>query len=177
MTRSRVLAALAAIITALLLQATLIGPLTMPFAASLPAVLVAAVAQVDGPAAGMSFGFSAGLLADLGSSHPAGVLALTWLGLGLICGKSVDRRSVWGDALHAAVLCALAGIVSQVILAIAHVRGADVGHAVLYAPVVALIDLGLALLVIPLVRRAVSTERLRAPHPVLTQLQFRPPHV
>ena len=84
MTRARVAAALAAIITALLLQATLVAPVTAPWPVSLPAVLVAAVALVDGPATGMSLGFAAGLVADLGSHHPAGVLALCWLGVGLL---------------------------------------------------------------------------------------------
>ena len=83
MTRSRIAAALAGILTVLLLQATLVAPVCTPFAVSLPAVLVAAVALVDGPATGISFGFAAGLMADLGSRHPAGVLALCWLGVGL----------------------------------------------------------------------------------------------
>ena len=57
----------------------LVGPLTVPVPVSLPALLVAAVALVDGPGVGMAFGFAAGLLADLGSEHPAGVLALCWM--------------------------------------------------------------------------------------------------
>ncbi len=61
MTRIRALAALAAIITALLLQATLVAPLTMPVPISLPALVVAAVALSDGPGAGLSFGFATGL--------------------------------------------------------------------------------------------------------------------
>ncbi|MEP6851326.1 MAG: hypothetical protein ABJA87_01460 [bacterium] len=82
----RPIAGLAAIVTVLLLQATVIGPLTVPLPVSLPAVLVAAVGLRAGPAAGIGFGFSAGFLGDLGSDHPAGVLALVWLGVGLTAG-------------------------------------------------------------------------------------------
>ena len=57
-------------------------------------MLVAAVALVDGPAPACRFGFAAGLLADLGSDHPAGVLALCWLGRRhWSCGLLADRRS------------------------------------------------------------------------------------
>ena len=38
----------------------------------------------------MSFGFAAGLVADLGSAHPAGVLALCWLGVG-VCVRAARR--------------------------------------------------------------------------------------
>ena len=47
----------------------------------------------------MSVGFSAGLLADLGSHHPAGVLALAWLLLGLGCGLLADRAPPGRDRL------------------------------------------------------------------------------
>ena len=177
MTRSRVAAAAAVIVTSLLLQATLIGPLTIPVDVSLPAVVVAAVALVDGPATGMSFGFATGLIADLGSSHPAGVLALTWLGLGVLCGKAVDRRSVLGDALTAAILCALASVVAEIVLAIVHAGGANVGRALLYAAPAAVGDFVLALMVVPLARRLLHTEQLRAPHPVITEIRFGASHV
>ena len=104
----------------------------------------------------MSFGFTTGLVADLGSSHPAGILALTWLGLGVLCGKAVDRRSVLGDALTAALLCAAASVVAEVLLAIVHACGANVGHALLYAVPAAIGDFVLALAVVPLARRAAA---------------------
>ena len=106
MTRARVAAALAAILTALLLQATVIAPATVPWPVSLPAVLVAAVALVDGPATGMSFGFAAGLIADLGSHHPAGVLALCWLGVGpAVRDAGRPAAALRRDALIAGVAC------------------------------------------------------------------------
>jgi hypothetical protein len=121
MNRARVAAALAALLTALLLQATLIGPVTMPLPVSLPALLVAAIALVDGPGAGLAFGFAIGLIADLGSEHPAGVLALCWL---------LDT------AVRSGILATL-------------------------------VDLGMALALVPLVRLFLHSDTLRAPRPVL----------
>jgi hypothetical protein len=95
---------LAALLTALLLQATLVGPLAMSVPVSLPAVLVAAVALVDGPATGMSFGFTVGLFADLGSSHPAGVLALSGVKLLNVPGGSYVIAIGFGLGLTAFVV-------------------------------------------------------------------------
>jgi hypothetical protein len=175
MTPVRVAAAAAAILTALLFQATLIGPLTVPVAVSLPAVLVAAVALVDGPATGMSFGFAAGLIADLASSHPAGVLALWWLGVGVVCGSgatAADGRSIRDDAATAAVVCALAGLGSALLLTAVHAPGATAWAAVRDVIPVGLGDALLALPVVPLVRAFLRTNALRAPHPV-AELRIR----
>ncbi|HEU5266743.1 MAG TPA: rod shape-determining protein MreD [Jatrophihabitans sp.] len=163
MTASRVAAAAAAIVTALLLQATVVGPAAYPWPASLPAVLVAAVAFAGGPATGMSFGFAAGLLADLGSHHPAGVLALCWLAVGLVCGRFADQRSVRRDAVLAAVVCAAQSAVTVMLLSIVHgYLGVEVGTAaVRHLLPTALIDGALALVVVPLVRAALRTASLR----------------
>jgi len=40
----------------------------------------------------MSLGFTAGLVADLGSAHPAGGNALMWLAVGTVCGMARDPR-------------------------------------------------------------------------------------
>ena len=130
MTWARSFAALAALLTALLLQATLVGPVAMSVPVSVPAVLVAAAALVNGPATGISFGFTVGLVADLGSSHPAGVLALSWLALGLVCGLAADRRTVLGDAVVAAVFCMVAGVFATLLLTVVHAGGATVWLAV-----------------------------------------------
>lgn len=165
MNRARLVAALAAMLTALLLQAVLVAPVSSPWPVSLPAVLVAAVALVDGPAAGMSFGFAAGLLADLGSNHPAGVLALCWLGIGLACGMVADRRSLRRDAVVAGLLCAAGTSVATIALAVTH-SGADaLDSAVNFVPA-AVGDALLAVAVLALVRRMLRTESLRAPHPI-----------
>ncbi len=86
MTPIRLVAALAALATAMLLQATLVGPVFLPLPVSLPVVLVACVALLTGPSTGIALGFGSGLLVDLASNHPVGVLALSWLGLGLVAG-------------------------------------------------------------------------------------------
>jgi rod shape-determining protein MreD len=166
MTRLRVAAALAAMLTALLLQSALVAPLTMPAPASLPAVLVAAVALADGPAAGMAFGFSLGLVADLGSRHPAGVLALCWLALGLLAGAAGGRRSVRGDAAVAAVLATLAAAAAAVLLIVVHADGVTAAETARTIVPAGLVDALLALPVVALVRAALRSDALAAPHPV-----------
>jgi cell shape-determining protein MreD len=169
MTRARVAAAVAGAITALLLQATVVAPVTVPAPVSLPAVLVAAIALVDGPATGMSFGFAAGLAADLGSAHPAGVLALCWLGIGLACGMLADRCSLRRDAVVAGLVGGLGGAAAAVLLIVVH-AGGRLADAALYTVPGVLGDVLLALLIVPLVRRMLAAESLRAPHPVYTEL-------
>jgi rod shape-determining protein MreD len=172
MTRARIAAALAAMLSALLLQASIIGPLTAPVAVSLPAVLVAAVALVDGPATGMSFGFTLGLIADLGSTHPAGVLALSWLGIGVVCGRAAERRSVRGDAAAAALVCAVIGVGTTLLLSVVHAAGATAWVAVRDVIPAGLGDALLALAVIPLVRMFLRSESLRALHPVYGEISL-----
>ena len=86
MTIVRCAAGLAAIVSAMLVQATLVGPLVYPVPVSLPLILVVGVAVLSGPSTGIALGFGAGLLGDLTSHHPVGVLALTWLGAGVVAG-------------------------------------------------------------------------------------------
>jgi cell shape-determining protein MreD len=173
MTRARVFAAIAGILTALLLQATLVAPVTIPFPVSLPAVLVAAVALVDGPAAGMAFGFSLGLVADLGSHHPAGVLALCWLGVGLLCGLIGARRSRWRDALVIGAVGGLASSVTTVLLAVTHSGGTG-ADAVRYLPAAVAGDAVLGLLLIGLVRAMLHTNSLRSAAPIASELSIGP---
>lgn len=163
------MAALAAALTALLLQAVLIAPVTSPWPVSLPAVLVAAVALIDGPATGMSFGFAVGLLADLGSDHPAGVLALCWLGVGLLCGMLADRRGLRRDAMTAGLVCAAGSFAATLMLAVVH-AGAQAVDAVTYLVPAAAGDVILAVGVLALTRRMLHTDSLRAPHPVFTEI-------
>ena len=86
MTIVRCAAGLAAVLSAVLVQATVVGPLVYPVPVSLPLLVVVAVAVLCGPSTGIALGFGAGLLADLSSRHPVGLLALTWLGAGIIAG-------------------------------------------------------------------------------------------
>lgn len=172
MTRARVAAAIAAILTAMLLQATLIAPWTLPVPVSLPAVLVAAVALVDGPGSGMAFGFVAGLLADLGSTHPAGVLALSWLGVGLVCGLVAGRYGIRRDAATAAFVCAVASVVTGVLLTVLNSGGQRAADAFVHAIPAGLGDALLALAVVPLVRVFLRTDSLRAADPAITELDL-----
>ena len=174
MTRARVAAALAAILTVLLLQATLVAPVVAPYAVSLPAVLVAAVALVDGPGTGMAFGFAAGLTADLGSNHPAGVLALCWTCVGVVCGRGSTRGRLRRDAVAVGVVGALAASAAIVLLALVGAGGATAGSAITWLLPDALGDAALALVVVPLARRFLRTEYLRAPHPVQAELRLEP---
>jgi len=167
--RHRIIGAAAAIITALLLQATVLGPACAPLPVSLPAVLVAAVALVDGPATGLAFGFTTGLVADLGSRHPAGVLALSWLLVGLLCGAVADRHRLRRDALMAGVAAALASAVAGVLLVVVH-EGGTLRQVLSGLLPALLVDVLLAVAVCGLVRRMLRTETLRAPHPVLMEL-------
>jgi rod shape-determining protein MreD len=166
MTRLRLTAAVAAMLTALLLQATIVTPLTMPAAASLPAVLVAAIALAEGAAAGMSFGFALGLVADLGSRHPAGVLALCWLGLGLAAGTLSARRSARADAIMAALLCSIAALASSVLLIFVHADGVTLAETLRTLVPTALVDAVLALPVVVLTRAALRNDALAPVQPV-----------
>ncbi|HEV7204857.1 MAG TPA: hypothetical protein VGN18_09615 [Jatrophihabitans sp.] len=169
MTRLRLVGAMAAILTVLLLQATLVAPVLAPLAVSLPAVLVAAIALTDGPSTGMSFGFAAGLVADLGTSHPAGVLALCWLGVGLVCGAAADRHRLRHDALTAGVVCGVAGSAATLLLALVN-AGPVWTDALRDLVPVTVADTVLALGLLVIVRRMLRSEALRAPRPVLTDL-------
>jgi cell shape-determining protein MreD len=174
MTRHRIAAAAAGVVTALLLQGTVVGPALAPAFASLPAVLVAAVALVDGPATGLAFGFVTGLVADLASRHPAGVLALCWLVLGLVCGALADRNGLLRDTVTAGAVTAAAGVSAEVLLVVIHAGGTL--HQVLTdAPVTFAADLVLALPLVALIRRMLRTPTLRAPQPVVTEFAVGPP--
>ena len=167
---TRLLAAATAALTALLLQATLIAPLTEPIPASLPAVLVGAVALVDGAGTGLAYGFVLGLLADLGSTHPAGVLALCWMGVGLVCGTVGAHHSVLRGAVAIGVSAGVAALVANVGLAIVGSSGATFLAAVEGAGPAPAIDILIGLAIVPLTRAFLRTESLRAPHPVLSDL-------
>ncbi|HSY16024.1 MAG TPA: hypothetical protein VK816_08570 [Jatrophihabitantaceae bacterium] len=178
MTARRAVAALAAILTALLLQATLVAPLTLPVPVSLPAVLVAVVALAAGPGTAIPFGFVTGLVADLGSEHPAGALALCWLVLGVCCGLLADlvlagRRA----ALVAGIGAAVSSAAAAVLLGILGASGDGTVAIVRDAVPAAVGDVVLALLVTPVVRGMLGSNSLRRPtdrHPAGRVPRSRP---
>lgn len=163
MTPTRAAAAVAALITALLLQATIVGPLSLPSSATLPGLLVAVVAVRSGPATGMTFGFVTGLVADLASNHPAGVLALTWTLLGVVAGLvgtvpgHETRRRAAGAA---AVTTTLATVVAGVLLTAAGQAGQGT-QALRWSPATLLVELLLAFFLVPVVSAFLRARALR----------------
>jgi rod shape-determining protein MreD len=90
-TPRRFLLGAATVLTALLLQDTVISTLPLPGAApDLLLVLVVAYALVEGPLSGMTTGFVAGLLADSLADHALGRLALVYAVVGYATGFIED---------------------------------------------------------------------------------------
>lgn len=153
MTVVRVAAASAAIVTALLLQATVVAPAALTAQLSLPAVLVAAVALESGPGTGISLGFTCGLIADLGSAHAAGLLAVCWMGVGICCGLLADeRRRFVPEVLLAAFAAVAAGALTTLSLTVVGEPGGTVLAAVRGVLPSLAGNLVLAALVVPLTR-------------------------
>jgi cell shape-determining protein MreD len=160
-TGPRVATAAAAAVTALLLQATLVAPAAITAQLSLPAVLVAAVALEAGPGTGMCLGFATGLVADLGSSHAAGLLALCWLGLGIGCGLLADpHRSAIGQMLLAGLACTVAGALVTLGLTVVGEPGGTALGAVRAMPPSLLGNVVLAVLIVPIARRFLRSDLL-----------------
>jgi rod shape-determining protein MreD len=170
MTGSRLAAAIAGVLTALLLQATLIGPLTFPVPVSLPALLVIVVGIYAGPGVGLALGFSTGLLADLGSDNPAGVQALCFLGAGLVAGilggLAVQRGyRARGVAAVAALIAVATSLATGLLLSVLGSHAAGL-HTTLGSLVpVGLVDALLGLALVPAVRRMLRAQGIRPPRP------------
>ena len=91
MTFQRFLLGAASVLTALLLQLTVVARLPLPgVAPDLLLVLVVAFALTEGPMSGMTTGFIAGLLADALSVHEMGRLALAYAVAGYFAGLLQD---------------------------------------------------------------------------------------
>lgn len=87
MTPARFLLGAATVLTALLVQTTMVARLPLPGAVpDLVLVLVLAFALVEGPLSGLVTGFVAGLLADLVADHQLGRLALAYAVVGYVVG-------------------------------------------------------------------------------------------
>jgi cell shape-determining protein MreD len=158
-------------LTALLLQASLLGPLTFPVPVSLPALLVIVVGIYAGPGIGMGLGFATGLLADLGSEHPAGVQALCWLAAGLAAGMlgGLATQRGYGTRGVAALAALLGAATSGVLGLMLAILGSHAATAVLackFLIPVGLTDALLGLAVVPLVRNLLRAQGIRSPRPV-----------
>lgn len=88
-----------AVVTALVLQGSLLARLPLPGGTpNLVLVLVVGVALSSGASVGMATGFLAGLLADLLADHPVGVLAFCFALVGFLAGlleADAERSVVW----------------------------------------------------------------------------------
>lgn len=92
MTVQRTLFGVLSVVTALVLQVTVIGRLPLPGAQpDLVLVLVVAFALAEGPMAGLVTGWSAGLLADGLADHQLGRLALAYALAGYVTGMRQDE--------------------------------------------------------------------------------------
>lgn len=123
MTFQRFLLGAASIVTALLLQLSVVGRLPVPGAApDIVLVLVVAFALAEGPMSGMVTGFVAGLLADGLSAHELGRLALAYAVAGYVTGMlqdDTDRSTLqpFGAVLLGAVAALAAFSVEGILLA------------------------------------------------------------
>jgi len=158
----RTCAATAALLTALLLQATVVAPLTMPIAVSLPVVMVMSLALVAGAPAGLSVGFAIGLIADLGSHHPVGIFALTWMQVAICCAKVGPMlRSMPSRVFLAAFGAALATAAATLLLTMTGSAGATLQDAIADFVPIFVGDLLLAAIVLPVVSRVEGSDSLR----------------
>lgn len=113
MTASRVLLCVALVLTAAIVQVTVVNRLPLPGTGpDLVLLVVIGLALVTGPTAGAGIGFGAGLLVDLmpPTATEVGRWALVLCVVGYLAGQvRMDaRRSVWVVMATVAVLSALA---------------------------------------------------------------------
>lgn len=146
----RFLLGVATVLTALLVQSTVLARLPLPGGApDLLLVLVVGFALVEGALSGTVTGFVAGLLADLGSDHELGRSALAYALVGYLVGLLQDDRprspllplvAVAAAAVAAVTTYALEGLLlgDPRITAAAFWRslGGTVAYSVLLTPLV-----------------------------------------
>jgi rod shape-determining protein MreD len=177
MAASRIVLACASVATVLLLQASLVGPLTFPVPVSLPALFVIVVAIYLGPGVGIGLGFGAGLVADHGSENPAGVLALCWMASGLLAGMIgglVTERGyrVRGVAFVAAAIAAATGCASMLVLAVLGSHAASFSLAFRDVIPVLLADALVGLALVPVVRGMLRRQGIRGPRPAAELVRY-----
>jgi rod shape-determining protein MreD len=155
----RLLLAVAAILTALLLQVDVVNRLHLPGGhPDLVLVALVSLALVGGPAYGAVVGFAAGFAADIlpPADHTVGRLAFVYAIVGYLAGllEDAEERSVLASvgtvALGAAAsVLAFAGV--GALLGDARVTASTVGHALLAGVIY---DVVLAPFIVPLVSGA-----------------------
>ena len=158
---ARLLLGAATVLTALLLQTTVLARLPLPGGApDLLLVLVVAFALVEGQLSGAVTGFAAGLAGDLVADHALGRGALVLAVVGHVTGLAHDERGYERSAVQRLAVVALSAVAATTLFAVEGLLLGD-PRATVPAYVRALTgapyDVALALLVVPgvalLVRR------------------------
>lgn len=135
MTFLRRLAGALVVVTALLVQTAGINGLGLPAAPpNLPLVVIAILGLLEGPSAGMAYGFGGGLLGDALSTHTLGRLALAWTVVGFLAGLAGDPGGRAGERSPlipigiVGGLCALATLGYAALDVVVGAAHAPVGH-------------------------------------------------
>jgi rod shape-determining protein MreD len=116
----RRVAAVVIIVTVLLVQLSAVNRITTPAAApDLILVVVLVLALLEGPAAGMAYGFGGGLLGDALSTHAFGRLALVWTIAGYLAGLMHDPGGRAGERSAALPLLGIGALCAASTLAYA----------------------------------------------------------
>jgi rod shape-determining protein MreD len=140
-----------AVVVAIVLQASVVARLPLPGGPpSLVLVLVVAVGLAGGGSAGLATGFGAGLLTDLLSDHPVGLLALCFGLAGLLAGllEADVERSV---LLPMVVVALTTAGVYLAYLGLLGLLGRSVAGGVGEVPGTVAYDVALTPFVVPLV--------------------------
>ncbi|MFL6128924.1 MAG: rod shape-determining protein MreD [Mycobacteriales bacterium] len=146
-----------ALAVAVVLQSSVLARLPLPGGApSLVLVLVVAVGLIGGASAGLATGFAAGLLTDLLSAHPVGLLALCFALVGFVAGllEADVERSVLLPMVVVAVATLAVGLTY---LAVLGLLGRQAAGGIADLPGTAVYDVMLTPFVFPLV--AVAARR------------------
>jgi rod shape-determining protein MreD len=149
-----------AIAAAVLLQGTVVARLPLPGGTpNLALLLVVAVGLAAGPSAGLGCGFTAGIVIDLLSNHPVGLvavcLALTGFGVGLL-----EARPVHGTVWFLVVVAVAAAGAQLLYTALIALLAGHVGSALADLPSTVAYDVMLSPFVVPVV--AAAERRLRS---------------
>ena len=142
------------VVAAVVLQTALIARVQLPYGRpDLVLVVVVAIALVGGAGMGMSAGFAAGLLVDLLSDYPAGMLALVLCLAGFGCGlgRAAAKRGVLVPLLVVAAAAVGTRLGYAALLAIVGSPRLDWRVALAALPGSVTYDLVLAVFVVPVV--------------------------
>ena len=141
-------------VLAVVLQSSVLARLPLPGGApNLVLVLVVAVGLAGGASAGLGTGFAAGLLTDLLSAHPVGLLALCFALAGFVAGllEADVQRTVLVPMVVVAVATVAVGLAY---LAVLDLLGREAAGGIADLPGTAAYDVMLTPFVVPLVAAA-----------------------